>query len=261
MPLGGFANVSGVAVAGGLIYLVQDSGAVTTLSTDGSNVRTIVPSTIGGGSGPILLDAKQMFFTVGPYLRRAPREGGAADQLSNDVYQGGFAPNRLTMDESFAYYVASAPGAGQAQQLRKVAKDAPSALDQPGMSAGTLVVAAEGLIPALVSDGTSVYYFDFTSDGLNLQAKIRKVSGGDEPPEVLATVDVDGNGGGSGGDLVTDGIDLFFAGPRGLFRLPVEGGSVTTIDETAMTGAIAVDDEYLYWADLMANGRLRRLEK
>ncbi len=131
-PLGGFNSVNGLAVTAGYVYLVEGSGAVTRVFAGGGKPETIVPATFGGGSGSIVVDDRNMFYLVGPYLRRALLEGGTANELTSDVFQGGGTAHRLAMDELSAYYVAaSAMGGGSGSQLRKIAKDAPGACHSP----------------------------------------------------------------------------------------------------------------------------------
>jgi hypothetical protein len=262
-PLGGFVGVSGLAVTDGYVYLVEGTGAVTRVSASGGAPETIVPATFGGGSGSIVVDASHLFYVVGPYLRRAPLEGGDPSELTSDAYQGGIAAHRVAIDETFAYYVASPTMGGQDSQLRKLRKDAPGGMTQPGTSAGTLVAEASGVIPVVTADDQAIYFADFGSDGLKVQIEIHKVTPGADEPTELATITPNGNNNnpGFGGDMVSDGDNLYFGGSGGIFKVSVEGGQVETIDEQALTNALAVDDRYLFWADQNQNGTLRRLPK
>lgn len=263
-PLGGFIGVNGLAVTLGYVYLVENSGAVTRVFAGGGEPETIVPATFGGGSGAIVVDDKNLFYLVGPYLRRALLEGGTASDLTSDVFQGGVSAHRLASDGLFAYYVASPMNGGSGSQLRKIAKDAPGGMSQPHSSAGTLVAEAKGVIPVVTSDGQSVYFADVGSDGLRARLEIRKVTSGvDQSTQLIATWTPSGsnNNPGGGGDMVTDGDNIYFGGSGGIFKVSVEGGEIETIDEQAMTNAIAVDERYLFWADQNQNGTLRRLEK
>jgi hypothetical protein len=263
-PLGGFNGVNGLAVTVGYVYLVEGSGAVTRVFAGGGEPETIVPATFGGGSGSIVVDATHMYYLVGPYLRRALLEGGTANDLTSDAYQGGISAHRLVIDETFAYYVASPTMGGQGSQLRKLRKDAPGGMTQPNTSASTLVAEANGVIPVVTSDDQAIYFADFGSDGLKVQIEIHKVtSGADKPTELIATMTPSGNNNnpGLGGDMVSDGDSIYFGGSGGIFKVSVEGGEIETIDEQTMTNAIAIDDRYLFWADQNQNGTLRRLEK
>jgi len=263
-PLGGFAGVNGLAVTVGYVYLVEGSGAVTRVFTGGGPPETIVPATFGGGSGAIVADATDMYYLVGPYLRRAKLEGGTASDLTADAFQGGVSAHRLVIDETFAYYVASPNVGAQGSQLRKLRKDSPGGMTQPNTSAGTLVAEANGVIPVVTSDDQAIYFADFGSDGLKVQIRIHKVvSVADKPTELIATMAASGNNNnpGFGGDMVSDGDSIYFGGSGGIFKVSVEGGEIETIDAQAMTNALAVDDRYLFWADQNSNGTLRRLEK
>jgi len=211
-----------------------------------------------------VVDATHMYYLVGPYLRRALLEGGTPSDLTSDSFQGGSSAHRLAIDDAFAYYVASPPDAAQGSQLRKLRKDAPGGITQPGNSAGTLVAQAKGVIPVVASDDQAIYFADFGSDGLKLQVEIRKVASGvDKPTELIATMTPSSNNNnpGFGGDMVSDGDSIYFGGSSGIFKVSVEGGEIETIDAQAMTNALAVDDRYLFWADQNSNGTLRRLAK
>jgi len=262
--LGGFANLSGLAVGGGFIYVVVDSGAVSRMKLDGSQPTTIVPPTMfGSGSGPIALDDAKLFFLVGADVRRAPLAGGSPEVLANDVWQQG--PNsaqRLALGAAAVYYVGGGPNPGTSSQISMVQKDAPatSGNGAPGMQPGSPIAAAHGEIRGLVSDSNFAYFADLTSDGLKLVLEIRKVDPDTKQTSLLATVTPMNNGGASAA-LATDGENVFFGGSTGLFEVAPSGGKVTTLDASAQPSSIVLDDNYIYWAEQQGNGAIKRLPK
>jgi hypothetical protein len=261
--LGGFPNLNGIAVGGGFIYVVLETGSVSRMKLDGSQPTTIVSTNVGGGSGPIMFDEMKLFFLGGNLVRRAPLAGGAVEQLANDGWQGG--PNsslRLALDASAIYYVAGGFNPGATSQVSMLSKDAAAiGMDAPGMHGGTSLAAAHGEIRSLTSDGKLVYFSDFTSDGLKPVVEIRKLDPSTKESSVLAAVSPMMNGGGGSTPVATDGKNVFFGGATGLYSVGVKGGSVTVLDESSQAIAIALDDGYVYWADQLNNSSIKRVPK
>jgi hypothetical protein len=261
--LGGFPNLSGIAVGGGFIYFVVDSGGVSRIPVDGSQPTMIVPATQGGGSGPIAFDDANLFFLVGQNVRRTPLAGGPPESLVNDVWQQG--PNngqRLALGMSSVFYMGGGPNPGTSSQVSVIAKGAPSIGNDglQGSHPGVSLTAASGEIRGLVSDGKLVYFADLASDGLKLVLEIHKLDPSSKKNTVLASVSPMMNGGASAA-LATDGQSVFFGSAAGLFSVGVNGGSVTTLDESSQPTSIALDDSYIYWADQLNNSSIKRLPK
>jgi hypothetical protein len=263
--LGGFPNLGGLAVGGGFIYVVTESGSVSRSKLDGSQPTTIVPSMQNGGSGSgaIAFDDANLFFNVGPYVRRAPLAGGMPAQLIDDVWQQG--PNmaqRLALGISTVFYVGGGPNPGAASQVMAISKQAPAVGNDgsPGSHPGTSLAAADGEIRGIATDGKLVYFADLGSDGLKLVLEIRRLDPSTQETGVLASVSPMMNGGAPAA-LATDGQSVFFGSSGGLFSVGVKGGSVTNLDDSSQPTAIALDDGYVYWADQLNNSSIKRMPK
>lgn len=262
--LGGFSNLNGLAVGGGFIYVVVDNGAVVRVKKNGSESTPLIGAGVGGGSGPILLDGAQLFYVVGPYVRRGPAAGGAPSDLVNDVWQqGANAAQRLAFDASSVYYVGGGlmPGGGKSQ-LMVVKKDAAviASGDPPGSHVGTSVATASGEIRGVVSDGTNIYFADLASDGLEMRLRIQKLEPSSGRVTPLASVMASQNTGGAT-PVATDGDAIFVAGSLGLLRISATDGSVTTLLPNARPSALVLDTEYVYWAEQSNGGVLKRMHK
>ena len=254
-PLGSFPNLTALAIRGEFIYLVKDSGEVTRLKKDGTDPQAIVPASFGGGSGPIVLDVSDIFYIVGGNLRRAPLAGGSATELEMNLWnQGGPpTPRRLSVDTASVYYVG---GMGSAE-LRMLDKTAATG---PGMP----LFSPSGDIRALLATGGALFFAELGSDGLTTKLDIKTLTPGDAGTvEVIAThAPPDGNNFGTlGVGFTTDGTNLYFGGSPGIFSVSIADHTMETLDAYARPGALEVDDEFVYYAEQMANTSIRKIRK
>ncbi len=265
MGLHDLANAGALAVSDAGVYLVDDSGRVIRVSKDGSESVTLVAAAQGGGSGAIVVDATQMFYTVGNFLRRAPLAGGGATELANDVRPSGQSSlHGLAQDDDALYYAAQGQGAGPARVLRRLAKD-PADAGGTGGSGGAggasdTLATTTGDFGAVASDGVAVYFTELSSDGLSSKLEIKKLVLATRKVSVVAagTPDGGGPGGNAGSALAVDGGSVYFGLVLGLFKVTGAGGPLKTVDATAFPLALAFDETYVYWNEQSGTGVLKK---
>jgi hypothetical protein len=277
MPLGGFSQLDGLALDSAAIYAVNSSGSLFSVHKDGSGAKSLASSMCSGGSGAVLLDAGDVFFTTGPYLRTTSVTGAALSDLTADVWQGGgpTMATRLAVDTRNVYYVGnpSIGGQGAVYGVSRASATASSCMGQT--SRGTRVATAQGSVAGLTGDGSRLYFTDLTSNGLSpvlLVSAVLTPSLAASTVTVLARLEASGtNAPNLGGALASDGTYLYFAGFSGIYRVPlrapgcqVDAGLCADPELViggAQANALAVDDDFLYYADQNGPSGLKKIAK
>jgi hypothetical protein len=196
-------------------------------------------------------------------VRRAPLAGGMAEELVDDVFQGGLSSGqRLAVDATSLYYVGGGTNPGSMSQLMTVDKGtlAISSNSPPNSHPGSSLVTAQGDIRSIVTDGKLVYYADFGSDGLNMVLEVDSIDPATKKTNVLASATEMNNTGGAVA-LATDGQTVFFGAGSGLYSVSTDGKNFVTLVKDAQPSAIALDDTYVYWAEQNNNGTIKRMPK
>jgi len=200
------------------------------------------------GDGPVeLVDAvaydaasagAEIYWSTGPTLLRAPSASGPATTILQDLS----GADVVALDGEHIYWVDRLGG-----ELYRAGRDGqdPSLLDSMVGDSG----------PTITLDDAHVYW------GVNGQlARVDKVGGAvlDLAPEY-----------GSFGPAVTDGRHVYGLRRGGdatagaILTLPVEGGQIRSANEGIHPTALALDDSFLYWADVpdAAPATIRRAAK
>jgi hypothetical protein len=224
-----------------------------------------------------LLDAGDVFFTAGPYLRTTPVTGAALADLTTDIWQGG-GPNmatRLAVDTRNVYYVGN-PSVGGQGAVYGVSRASATASSCMGLiSQGTRVASAQGSVAGLTGDGSRLYFSDLTSNGLSPVLLVSAVLAPSLAPStvtVLAKLEASGtNAPNLGGALASDGAYLYFAGFSGIYRVPVHAPACQAdagpcpepelVVGGAQANALAVDADFLYYADQNGPSGLKKVAK
>jgi hypothetical protein len=277
VPLGGFSQLNGLAVDSTAIYAVNSSGSLFSVHKDGSGAKSLASSMCSGGSGAVLLDAADLFFTTGPYLRTTPIAGAALADLTADVWQGG-GPNmatRLAVDTRNVYYVGN-PSIGGQGAVYGVSRASATASSCMGLtSRGTRVATAQGSIAGLTGDGSRLYFTDLTSNGLSpvlLVSAVLTPALAASSVTVLAKLEASGsNAPNLAGAVASDGTYLYFAGFSGIYRVLLRGPGCQTdagpctepelVIGAAQANALAVDDGFVYYAEQNGPSGLKKIAK
>jgi len=240
---------TGIAVDATNVYYPDNSGAIQAVPKDGGAAKQIVPAGMGGGGGALILDGDMFYYTVGPFLRRAPVSGGAFTDLSSAVEQQNFnLRQRLAVDSTYVYFVSAMMNLGPNTTIISALPKAGGAIIPLEKPKGTV----QALVPRM-DDVAGVVFTDYYALGSNT-VEVRATTLTSQTMS-LASISFMGGYMNAGSVLTVDldGSRLFFPGAPGLLAL-AKDGTITTLDATVQVNVIAVDGSNIYFADSGGGG-------
>jgi hypothetical protein len=230
-----------IAVDQSNLYYVTNSGGIDRIDKGGGPPMNVVPASMGSGNSSLVLDGDTFYYTVGPYLRRAPVTGGAFTQLADRVQTGNNQPNRLAVDAKYVYFVS-------------INTDRPTmTLSAVSKTDGTTQVVAEakGTLGAIAAGRDGVVFTDvYAFGGTKLDINGAMVGGN---PMTVTSITLMGNNPDVGSVLAIDPVKLqmYFPGSPGLLRFD---GMLQTLDSVVGPRALALDATDVYFADRNSSG-------
>ncbi len=214
-----------IAVDSNSLYWIENdfngTGALKKISFSDSPITTLVS---GINSQYMALDTNNIYFvnttSSGAILEKISKSGGTPTPLATNSVSIG---SGIYVDSDYVYFSDSA--------IKKV--------DVNGVAVSTL---GAGHITGITSDGTYLYWTDYSGGTINKMAK----TGG------AVTVLASGLNNPTG--IATDGINVYwieFGNPGGVKKTSVNvGGAITTFSTYGGTMGIEVYGSNVYWAEL-----------
>jgi hypothetical protein len=202
--------------------LVNTRSSITAIGLDATHVYWTQTGTLGDPDDNQTPGVLRVMRSGGTPLCLAPRQPGT--------------PGHIALSATHVYWLDSEAGKSTIMALRK-AGGTPVAL-------GAVPESETGGVPALAADDFGVFY--------KTRSAVMKLSSEGGAAVKLATVtDSDSS------QLALDARSLYFAGPQGPMRMPLQGGAAQSLGEGAPT-AITVDQESVYW---LSSGKVMQAPK
>jgi hypothetical protein len=224
---GGASLVSGVAVDSNAVYWAE-SGTCEANAADGA----IMSVPLGGGTPTTLasqqacpaglsIDTNAVYWATSAAILSTPKMGGAVTTIAT----GAMNPLSLTVDAANVYWT---DFMGTVQFADKATGAITTLSDNLGFPRGIAV------------DSSFAYYAGYNGpDGIVAKSPL---AGG--APTTLATDYNDPSW------VAADSVHVYWTDTYKVFRTTLDGATTDTLDDQDYgVSAIAIDDDYVYWAD------------
>ncbi|HEX8792354.1 MAG TPA: hypothetical protein VF765_15475 [Polyangiaceae bacterium] len=220
LPDGGiFGTPAGVLVHGNAVYWVNNGpdGTILTVSVDGGPFAAVVPVLDAGQGVDLAMNDTTVYFTIGNSVLSSPLDGGAITTLASGL--GG--PDAVVLHATSVYFTDySNPG---------------SVLQVP-LAGGTVTTLAPNQSnPGGLALNDTTAYWTASGAGTIMSATLD----GGAPTNVAPAVAPFG--------VALDSTSVYWTTASGVFSIPLNGGSVTTLSSSENNASgIAVDATGVY---------------